>query len=175
MAPRLRRQLGLVHESAYVTTVGLNGQVMAHTCESRKTAFTVRYMQHLSPVEESELLVVPIWAYDIALGMHWVQSRKPDVDWHHCRLLALRTPVGAEVVAVNRVLHQEYSENIPRSAATQEACSEAGGGIAAFQILRATALNNQLGSEQVVGTFFQSVGDCTELLGATFQCFTDGE
>jgi hypothetical protein len=60
MAPRLRKRLGLADEPAYVKTLGLNGQVMAHTNESRKMAFTVQCMEHLSPVHESEVLVVPM-------------------------------------------------------------------------------------------------------------------
>jgi len=50
MSPRLRKWLGLVDDPAYVTTLGLNGQVMAHASYSRKTAFTVQYMEHLSLV-----------------------------------------------------------------------------------------------------------------------------
>jgi hypothetical protein len=40
-------------------TVGLNGQQMARGCDSRSTASTVQSMEHLSPVAESEVLVVP--------------------------------------------------------------------------------------------------------------------
>jgi len=34
MSPRLRKRLRLAHEPAYVTTLGLNGQVMAHASDS---------------------------------------------------------------------------------------------------------------------------------------------
>jgi hypothetical protein len=59
MSPRLQKRLGLADEPAYITTIGLNGQVMAHASDCRRTAFTVQYMNHLSPVRESEMLVVP--------------------------------------------------------------------------------------------------------------------
>ena len=49
MALRQRKHLCLADEPSYVTTLGLNGHVMAHSSESRKTAFTVQYMEHLSP------------------------------------------------------------------------------------------------------------------------------
>ena len=39
MARSLRKWLGLADEPAYATTLGLNGQVMAHASESPKTAF----------------------------------------------------------------------------------------------------------------------------------------
>jgi len=123
MAPRLRLWLGLVAEPAYVTTLGLNGQVMAHASESRKRAFTFQYMEHLSPVQESEVLVVPMWAYNLVLGLPGFQSRNPDVDWQRGRLFALGTPGAADVVAVDRVDHQECPNNVPGSRAMEEACS----------------------------------------------------
>jgi hypothetical protein len=124
MASRLRKRPGQADEPAYVRTLGLNGQVMAHVCDSPKTAFTVQYMEHISPVREAEVLVVPIWAYDLVLGLPWFQSRNPDVDWQSGQLLALRTPGGAEMVAVDRVDHQECPGNVPGSTAREEACSE---------------------------------------------------
>jgi len=105
MTPRLRKRFRLVDEPAYVTTLGLNGQVMADASERRKTTFTIQYMEHLSPVQESQVLVVPMRAHDLVLGLPWLQSRKPDVDWQSGRLLPLATPGGAEVVGVDRVDH----------------------------------------------------------------------
>jgi len=175
MTPRLRKQLGLADEPAYVTTLVLNGHVMTHASESQKTMFTVQYMEHLSPVQESEVLVVPMRAYDLVLGLPWFQSRNPDVDWQSGRLFALRTPGGAEVVAVDRVDHRECPGNAPGSSAREEVRSEGGGGIPDIQILGATAFDDLLASEQVVRTFFLRVGDCTGLLGATVEDITDGE
>jgi hypothetical protein len=59
--------------------------------------------------------------------------------------------------------------------AGEEACSEGGGGVPNIQILGATAFDDLLASEQVIGTFFLRVGDCTRLLGATVEGITDGE
>jgi len=175
MAPRPRKRLGLADEPAYVTTLGLNGQVMAHASDSRKTAFTVQYMEHLSRVRESELAVVPTRAYDLVWGLPWFRSRNPDVDWQRGRHLALRTPWGAEVVAADRVDHQECPRNVPGSTAREEACSEGGSGSPDIRILGATAFDDQLASEQAVRTFFLRVVDCVELLGATVEGITDGE
>ena len=172
---RLRKRLGLADEPAYITTIGLKGHVMAHASESRKTMFTVQYMEHLSLVQESEVLVVPMRAYDLVLGLPWYQSRNPDIDWQSGRHLALRTPGGAEVVAVDRVDNQECPGDAPGSTAREEACSEGGSGIPDTQILGATAFDDLLASEQVVGPFFLRVGDCTGLLGATVEGITDGE
>jgi hypothetical protein len=69
MPPRLLQQLGLADAPAYIPTLGLDSQAMAHTSKSQKTAFTVQYMDHLSPVEELEVLVVPRQAYDLVLEL----------------------------------------------------------------------------------------------------------
>jgi hypothetical protein len=148
---------------------------MAQANESRKTMLIVQYMEHLSPVQESELLVVPMRAYDLVLGLPWFQSSNPVVEWQCSRLLALRTTGGAEVVAVDRVDHQESPRNVRGSTAREEACSDGGSGIPYFQIPVATAFDDLLASEHVVGTFFQRVGDGSGLLGATVEGITDGE
>jgi hypothetical protein len=70
MAPRLQKRLCLADETVYATTLGLNGHVMALASESRKTTFTVQYTEHLSPVQESEVLVVPMRVYNLVLGLH---------------------------------------------------------------------------------------------------------
>jgi len=158
MTPRLRKRLVPADKPAYVTLSGLNGRLMVHASESQKTMFTVQYMEHLSPVQESDVLVVPMQAYDLVLGLRWFQSSNPNVDWQHIRLFALRTPGGAEVLDVDRVDHQECPANAPESSAREEACSEGGSGIPDIQILGATAFDNLLASEQAVGTFLLRVG-----------------
>jgi hypothetical protein len=111
----------------------------------------------------------------LGLGLPWFQYRNPDFDLQSGQLLALRTPGGAEVVAVDRVDHQECPGNVQGSMAWAEACSEGGGGIPDIRILRATAFDDLLASEQVVGTFFLRVGYCTGLLGATVEGIAEGE
>jgi len=175
VALRLRGWLGLVYEPAFVTTLGLNGPVMAPANECPKRAFTVQYIAHLSPLEETEVVFVPMWAYDLGLWLPKFQSRNPDVDWQRGWLLALRIPGAAEVVSVNSVHRQECHGNVPGSMARKELCSNGGGGFPDIQILRATGFDDLLASEQVVGTFFPRGGDCTGLLGATVEGITDSE
>ena len=78
------------------------------------------------------------------------------------------------MVAVDRVDHQECPGDAPGSTAREEAFSEGGGGIPDIRIQGATAFDDRLASEQVVGTFFLRVGDCTGLLRATVEGITDG-
>jgi hypothetical protein len=99
-------------------------------------------MEHISPFQASKVLVVPMRAYHLVLGLPWFQSRHPDVEWQSGRLLALRTPGGTEVVAVDLVEDQECPGNVPGSTAREEACSEVGGGIPDIQILGATAFDD---------------------------------
>ena len=79
------------------------------------------------------------------------------------------------MVAVEHVDHQECPGNVPGTAAREEVCSEGCSGIPDIQILGATAFDDILASEQVVGTFFLRVGVSTGLLGATVEGITDGE
>jgi len=53
ISSRLLNRLGLPHEAAHIRTHGLDGQVIAHARESRKTAMTVQYNNHLAPVSVS--------------------------------------------------------------------------------------------------------------------------
>ena len=41
----------------------------------------VQYMDHFAPVHEPEVLVVPIRAYNLPLGLRWFKTRKAEVDW----------------------------------------------------------------------------------------------
>ena len=86
---------------------------MAHTSESQKMAFLVWYMEHVSPVQQWEVLAVPMRAYHLVLGMPWFQSKNRDVIWQHGRLLALQTPRGADIVALDQVDHKECHGNVP--------------------------------------------------------------
>jgi hypothetical protein len=80
ISPQLLNRLGLPHEAAHITTHGLDGHVIAHARESRKTAMTVQYMNLLAPVHEQEVLVVPMRAYDLVLGLSWLKIRKQEID-----------------------------------------------------------------------------------------------
>jgi len=86
-------------------------------------------MEHIAPVRESELLVVPIRVYPLILCFPWFQSMSPDVDWQRNRLLALGTPGVGEDVAVDWVNLQECSGNVHESTTREEACSVEGGGL----------------------------------------------
>jgi hypothetical protein len=36
----------------------------------------VQYFEHLKPVEESEVLISPVMAYNIVLGLPWQETQK---------------------------------------------------------------------------------------------------
>ena len=175
MALGLGKQLSLPDEPAHVVTVVLNGQKMAHKDISEKPVVTVHYPDHIPPVQESEVLVVPMQAYNEVLGLRCYQSRNPDVEWQCGRLLALPNECGADLVELDLVEYRQCPGNDPGSMAREEVCSEGGSGIADIQILRATAVDDLLASQQVIMTFCLRVGHCTGLLEATVGDITDGE
>jgi len=80
MSPQLLSRLGLPHEAAHITTHDLDGQVIAHVRERRKTAMTVQYMDHLALVHKPEVLVVPMRAYDLVLGLPWFKTLKLEIN-----------------------------------------------------------------------------------------------
>jgi hypothetical protein len=59
--------------------------------------------------------------------------------------------------------------------AREDACSEGGGGLLHISILGTNAIDDQLASEEVIWTFFRSVGVLRGLLGATVEGITDGD
>jgi hypothetical protein len=44
--------------------------------ESRKASLLVQYFEYLKPVDESEVLVIPMKAYNLVLGLPWQETRK---------------------------------------------------------------------------------------------------
>jgi hypothetical protein len=69
ISPILLRKLELLHEPAFTSNQGLNGQVMMSAKDSRKASLLVEYFEHLKLDDESEVLVVPMKAYDLVLGL----------------------------------------------------------------------------------------------------------
>jgi len=167
MAPRLLKRLGISHEAANITTLGLNRGVMQHTKDSRKTRIAVQYLDYLAPVDESDVLVVPMRAYDLVLGLPWFQKRHPDIDWAHRRLTALRSASASGV-----------EEMTPMTTAVASKVSEAEnnnvndqllGRGPDIQTLGATAFDDLLACDEAVAAFALRIGECTGLLGATLE------
>ena len=64
--------------------------------ESRKATLSVQYFESLAPVDESDVLIVPMKAYDLVLGLPWFKARNPEIDSKAGRLTALGTPSGPQ-------------------------------------------------------------------------------
>ena len=96
ISPSLLRKFGLPHEPAFTSTQGLNGEVIMSARESRKASLLVQYFKHLKPVDKSEVLVIPMKAYDLVQGLPWFKGRNPEIDWTKSPLTALRTPDGPQ-------------------------------------------------------------------------------
>jgi len=170
MAPRLLKRLGISNEAAHITTLGLNRRVMQHAKDSRKTWITVQYLNYLTPVDESDELVVRMRTYDLVLGLPWFQKYTPDIDWAHRRLTSLRSPSATGV-----------EEMTPITTAVASKVSEGGNNHVNDQLLwrgpdiqtlGATAFDHLLASNEVVAAFALRIGECTGLLGATVEEIT---
>jgi len=59
--------------------------------ESQEACLVVQYFEHFKPVDEWEVLVVQMKAYDLFLGLPWFEARNPGIDWSTGRLRALPT------------------------------------------------------------------------------------
>ena len=80
MAPRLLKRLGISHEAAHITSFSLDGGVMQPAKDSRKTQIKIHYLDYLAPVNESDVLVILMRAYNPVLGFPWFHKRNPDID-----------------------------------------------------------------------------------------------
>ena len=96
---KLVRYLSLREQTspAYITTRGLDGKILTRARDSQKLSLKMQYLSHLAPVEESEVLVVDMLAYDLVLGIPWFERHNPDIDWVGKRLMTLRNPIGSSV------------------------------------------------------------------------------
>jgi hypothetical protein len=63
---------------------------MSHARDSRKTHLSVSFSEHEQPVDESEVLIVPMTAYDLVLGLPWFKARNPEIDWEAGKLHSLQ-------------------------------------------------------------------------------------
>jgi hypothetical protein len=146
-SPKLIEILGLQTQQAHTTTYGLDGKVMSHAKDSRKTRLSVSYFEHEQPVDESEVLIVPMTAYDLVLGLLWFKARNPGIDSEAGRLLSLQRRQPQPNNHGKEVLPTETGPDI--------------------QTLSATAFEDLCSSDEVSDTFSLSLGEWNALLGAT--------
>jgi hypothetical protein len=84
----------------------MTGSVMQHAKDNRKTRTTVQYLDYLAPVDRSDVLVEPMRAYDLVLGLPWFARQNPDIDW------ARLTPCDHRVRVERRHDTDDYGSGI---------------------------------------------------------------
>jgi len=168
ISPSLVRKLELPHEPAFTSAQGLNGQVMMSAKESRKASLLVQYFEHLKPVDESEVLVVPMNAYDLVLGLPWFKARNPEIDWTKGQLTALRMPNGAQRA---KIPEADNASPLPERGEGNTNVDPPPD----IQQLGATGFDHLLASEEAVEAFAIRLGECQGLLGASLEGITEGE
>jgi hypothetical protein len=128
----------------------------------------VQNFEHLKLVDESEVLVIPMKAFDLVLGWPWFKACNPEIDWTKGRLAALRTPNGpqrANIPEADRAspLPQRGEENTNDEPPPD------------ITLLGATAFGHCLATEKVVEAFAIRLGEGQGLLGASLEGITGGE
>jgi hypothetical protein len=146
-SPRLIEILGLQTQQAHTSTYGLDGTVMSHANDSSKTPLSVSSFEHEQPVDESEVLVVPMTAYDLVLGLLWFKARNPEIEWEAIKLLSLQR-------------RQPQPDNHGKEVSPRETRPD-------IQTLSATAFRDLCSSDEVSHRFSLTLGECNGLLGAT--------
>ena len=148
-------------------------------------------MDHLPQVHEPEVLVVPMRAYDLVLGLRWFKTHKPKIDWVTGRITSSRTPSGQGELHRSGIIVQwyegRYDENTdiwlpgnrgstPTINSTSEIPVDPDGKptdcgedspTPDIEILGATAFDDLLASDQTIQTFALRIVECSGLLGAT--------
>jgi hypothetical protein len=106
-------------------------------------------LKHLAPVDESEVLEVPIKAYDLVVRLPRFRARNAEIDWSKRLLLSLRNPTGSDTqdILLNKL--QESAVSI--------------------ELLSATAFDGLLTGKEVTEALALKIEDCIELLGATVE------
>jgi len=155
-------------------------------------------MDHLAPVHETEVLVVPMRAYDLVLGLPWFKTRKPEIAWATGRLTSLRTPSGQEEAHTSGMIVQWYESRndesnnvwlpdiggrtptinpqsvIPIDPDGNPIESGADSPTPDILILGATAFYDLLASDETIETFYLWIEECIGLLGTTMEVTTWG-
>jgi hypothetical protein len=142
--------------------------MMMSAKESRKASLFVPYWEHLKPVDESEVLVVSMKAYDLVLGLPWFMARNPEIDWTKGRLTALRTPNGPQWAKIPEAAHASPLPERGEGNTNVDPPSDR-------PLLWGTAFDHLLASEEVVEAFAIRLGECQGLLEASLEGITEGE
>jgi hypothetical protein len=168
ISPSLHRKIESPHEPAFTSTQGLNGQVMMSARDRRKASLLVLYFEHLKSVDESEVLVVPMNAYNLVVALLWFKARNLEIDWTEGQLTALQTPNGLQRVKIPEADRTSPLPECREECTNNEPPPD-------IQLLGATAFGHLFASEEVVEAFAIRLGDCQGFLGASLEGITEGE
>jgi len=76
---------------------------MQHAKASRKTRNTVQYIDYLAKVDELDVLVEPMRAYDQVLDLPWFHKNNPDIDRARRLLTSLQSPNAGGVEEITQI------------------------------------------------------------------------
>jgi hypothetical protein len=129
--------------------VALKPRVIQVSPRAPKMTIFAQYFDHLTPFNKRKVLVVPIKAYKLVLGLPWFRTRNPETDWSQHSVLSLWTPCGSGS-------HGTEDSQLGQPEAN----------IVSIETLLGTSFGDLLASEQVAGEFSLRTEDCIRLLQA---------
>ena len=91
ITPGLVGTLGFRNQAlpAHMAVWGLHWAILACAEDSRKLSLTLQYLQDTTAVDEPDILVVEMKAYELVLGLPWFQRHGPEVGWLKAPILCI--------------------------------------------------------------------------------------
>jgi hypothetical protein len=160
ISPSLIWKLELPHKPTFTSTQCLNSQVMMSAKAPRNARLLVHNFEHLKPVDELEVTVVPMKAYDLVLGLPGFKARNPEIDWTKGQWIALERPNGLQRA---NIPDADYASPLPERGDASTHVDPPPD----IQLLGATAFHHLLASEEVVEEFAIRLGECQGLVGVS--------
>ena len=131
----------------------------------QKTRITVQYLDHLAPVDKSDMLVLPLQAYDWVCGLPWFQKQNHDIDW--APLTSLQSPSASGVEEIS-LMTMAVASKVSEAEDGKVNAQLVGCG-PAIQTLGPTTLDDLAASDEVITAFGLQIGECTGLLRSTLE------
>ena len=131
----------------------------------------MRYFPHLVPVDESDILVVKMTAYDLVLGLPWFQRHGPEIDWAWKRLLSLRKAAASHSIGgvIATSPDQYNSGTTTKSHVTDSTRFVKAKAPISIEMLSATSFEKLLAGPEVSMTVTIRLWQGQGLLGGTVQ------
>jgi len=161
MEPKLLSRFGLPSDPAHIIPLGTHSRVMMSAKDCWETTISVQDFEHLAPVDEPDVLVVPMKASEHDIGLSWFQVRYLEIDQVKVPLLGWWTPVG------NSLNLQTITSLSQGDRSAEDGACEPSPPAVDVQFLGSIACNDPLASNDIATASAIQIDEGTSLLGAS--------